>query len=226
METLTDVARNGANLRVRAAAIELELAAMNIARTAGQVDTLLARIAAGPKDARSAIYTLGLWAIAASRPIGSTTSCASLTRPTIPIVRYPGLCGHRQPRHRRTVADLVAAFHHDPDSRCRINGGGCGLAHCGMLTRAQRMLAIPGLLEMVEDKAVSTPRPSRSTAIARCARSPTKPCPTTRCTGANGTPPRAPRRSRSSAESRIPAPDPYARPLEISIACNSLCVIR
>jgi hypothetical protein len=38
----------------------------------------------------------------------------------------------------------------------RINGGGCGLAHCGMLTRAQRMLAIPGLIEMVEDKALDT----------------------------------------------------------------------
>ena len=49
METLLDVARNGANLRVRAAAIEIELAAMNMAKTAGQVDALLARIAAEPE---------------------------------------------------------------------------------------------------------------------------------------------------------------------------------
>ena len=34
--------------------------------------------------------------------------------------------------------------------------GGCGVAHCGMLTRAQRMMAIPGLIEMVEDKAVDS----------------------------------------------------------------------
>jgi hypothetical protein len=53
-----------------------------------------------------------------------------------------------------TVADLLEGFHHDPSSAVRINGGGCGLAHCGMLTRAQRMLAIPGLIEMVEDKAL------------------------------------------------------------------------
>jgi hypothetical protein len=51
-----------------------------------------------------------------------------------------------------TVQDLVDAFHHDPSSYVRINGGGCGLAHCGMLTRAQRMQAVPGLIEMVEDK--------------------------------------------------------------------------
>ena len=51
-----------------------------------------------------------------------------------------------------TVQDLVDAFHHDPSSTVRIDGGGCGLAHCGMLTRAQRMQAVPGLMEMVEDQ--------------------------------------------------------------------------
>jgi len=48
----------------------------------------------------------------------------------------------------------VDTFHHDPSAVVRIDGGGCGLAHCGMLTRAQRMLAIPGLIDMVEDKAL------------------------------------------------------------------------
>jgi hypothetical protein len=92
LETLLDVARNGDDLRVRAAAIEIELA--------------------------------------------------------------PGVCGHRQHRHRRDRWRSSQGFHHDPSSAVRINGGGCGLAHCGMLTRAQRMLAIPGLIEMVEDKAL------------------------------------------------------------------------
>ena len=52
------------------------------------------------------------------------------------------------------MEDLVEAFHHDPSSAVQINGGG-GLAHCGMLTRAQRMLAIPGLLDMVNDDQLS-----------------------------------------------------------------------
>ena len=46
----------------------------------------------------------------------------------------------------------MEAFHHDPAFRVRIDAAGCGLAHCGMLTRAQRMQAVPGLIEMVEDK--------------------------------------------------------------------------
>ena len=45
----------------------------------------------------------------------------------------------------------MQAFHHDPAFGVRIQGGGCGLAHCGMLTRAQRMQAVPGLITMVED---------------------------------------------------------------------------
>ena len=45
----------------------------------------------------------------------------------------------------------MQAFHHDPAFGVRIQGGGCGLAHCGMLTRAQRMQAVPGLMTMVED---------------------------------------------------------------------------
>lgn len=152
METLTDVARNGANLRVRAAAIELELTAMNMARNAGQVNELLVRIAAGPKDARSEIYTLGLLGNRGVETERIHNELRLLTRSEDPIVRYQAYAAIANLGTDATVADLVAAFHHDPDSSVQINGGGCGLAHCGMLTRAQRMLAIPGLLEMVEDK--------------------------------------------------------------------------
>jgi len=51
-----------------------------------------------------------------------------------------------------TVPDLAQAFHRDPSRHVRIDGGGCGLAHCGMLTRAQRMQSVPLLIEMVEDQ--------------------------------------------------------------------------
>jgi HEAT repeat protein len=152
MATLTDVARNGANLRIRAAAIELELAAMNMARNAAQVNELLARIGAGPKDARSEIYTLGLLGNRGVETERIHNELRLLARAEEPIVRYQAYAAIANLGTDATVADLVAAFHHDPEASVQINGGGCGLAHCGMLTRAQRMLAIPGLLEMVEDK--------------------------------------------------------------------------
>jgi HEAT repeat protein len=151
MATLLDVARNGSDLRVRAAAIEIELASFNIAKTTAQVETLLAQITADAKNARLAIYTLGQLG---NRGVATDRIHAELrvlTRSDDELVRYQAYAAIANLGTDESVTDLVAAFHHDPSSNVRINGGGCGLAHCGMLTRAQRMLAIPGLLEMAED---------------------------------------------------------------------------
>lgn len=154
MATLMDVARNGANLRIRAATIEIELAAMNMAKTAAQVDALLARIAPSPQDARSEIYALGLLGNRGVETTRIHDELRVLARSEEYLVRYQAYAAIANLGTDESVADLVAAFHHDPASAVQINGGGCGLAHCGMLTRAQRMLAIPGLIEMVEDKAL------------------------------------------------------------------------
>jgi len=156
METLLDVARNGADLRVRAAAIELELATMNIAKTAGQVDVLLARIAASPKDARSEIYTLGLLGNRGVETDRIHNELRALAQSGEFIVRYQAYAAISNLGTDDSVADLVTAFHHDASTYVQINGGGCGLAHCGMLTRAQRMTAVPGLLEIAEDGTVDS----------------------------------------------------------------------
>jgi HEAT repeat protein len=152
MATLADVARNGADLRVRAAAIEIELAATNMAKTAGQVDVLLSRIAANPKDTRWEIYTLGLLGNRGVETARIHDELRALARSEEFMVRYQAYAAIANLGTDESVADLVTAFHHDSSAEVQIDGGGCGLAHCGMLTRAQRMLAIPGLLEMVEDK--------------------------------------------------------------------------
>ena len=155
LETLLDVARNGDDLRVRAAAIEVELAAMNIARTPAQVDVLLGQIAAGPQDARRAIFILGDLANRGVETDRIHNELRVLTRSEQDLVRFQAYAAIAQIGTNETVQDLVDAFHRDPSPMVRIDGGGCGLAHCGMLTRAQRMLAVPGLLEMVEDRSLS-----------------------------------------------------------------------
>ena len=156
MATLLDVARNGADLRVRAAAIEIELAVASMAKTAGQVDALLARIAESPKDARWETYMLGLLGNRGVETDRIHTELRALARADADIVRYQAYAAIANLGTDDSVADLVKAFHHDPSAMVQIDGGGCGLAHCGMLTRAQRMRAVPGLLEMVEDQALDT----------------------------------------------------------------------
>jgi hypothetical protein len=155
LETLLDVARNGDDLRVRAAALEIELAAFNIAKASVQVDRLLDRIAIDPASSRQEIYILG---VLANRGVETTRihdALHTLTRSEQEMVRYQAYAAIANIGTDDTVRDLVDAFHHDPSEMVRINGGGCGLAHCGMLTRAQRMLAIPGLIDMAADDTVS-----------------------------------------------------------------------
>ena len=101
METLLDVARNGANLRVRAAAIEIELAAANLAKSAGTgghparadcpepegraVGNLHARVTRQPRRRDRSHPQRAPRARACRRLSGS----------------LPGVRRHRQSRHRR-----------------------------------------------------------------------------------------------------------------------------
>ena len=109
-----------------------------------------------PKDARSEIYTLGLLGNRGVETERIHNELRALARSDEVLVRYQAYAAIANLGTDDSVADLVAAFHHDPAPVVQIDGGGCGLAHCGMLTRAQRMLAIPGLLEMVDDQTLDS----------------------------------------------------------------------
>jgi len=151
-EVLLDVAHNGADLRVRAAAIEIELAILDVAKTPERVEALLRDIEANPSEARQAIWILGFMANRGVETARIHGELRLLMHAPDEIVRCQAVAAIAYIGTDATVQDLVDAFHRDPSSNVRINGGGCGLAHCGMLTRAQRMQAIPGLIAMVEDK--------------------------------------------------------------------------
>jgi hypothetical protein len=152
LATLLDVAMNGDDLRVRAAASEIELAVLNMAKATAQVDVLLAQIKASPSDSRQAIWILGFLA---NRGIDTERIHGELrvwTHASDEMVRYQAVAAISYIGTDDTVPDLLDAFHHDSSRYVRIDGGGCGLAHGGMLTRAQRMQAVPRLIEMVEDR--------------------------------------------------------------------------
>ena len=152
LDTLVEVAINGDDLRVRAAAWEVELAALGMAKTTAQVEVLLREIQPNPSDAAQQIWTLGLLANRGVETERIHSELRVLMHAPDEGVRLRAVEAIGFIGTDATVEDLVEAFHHDPSFDVRIQGGGCGLAHCGMLTRAQRMQAVPGLIEMVEDK--------------------------------------------------------------------------
>jgi len=152
LDTLVEVATNGDDLRVRAAAWEVQLAVFNLAKTAMQVDELLRQIAPNPSQAAHQIWSLGLLANRGVETARIHNELRVLMHARDEAVRLRAVEAIAFIGTDETVPDLVDAFHHDPSFTVRIQGGGCGLAHCGMLTRAQRMQAVPGLIEMVEDE--------------------------------------------------------------------------
>jgi hypothetical protein len=154
LSTLIEAAINGSDLRVRAAAIEIELAAADVAKTKEQIDLLFAQIEVGGNDVRHKIWLLGLLANRGVDAERIHHGLRALTQSPDEMIRYQAVAAIGYIGTDETVPDLVRAFHHDPSRRVRIDGGGCGLAHCGMLTRAQRMQAVPPLIEMVEDPQV------------------------------------------------------------------------
>ena len=151
LDTLVEVAINGDDLRVRAAAWEIELALFGMAKTAAQVDALLRQIQPDPRDAGQQIWMLGLLANRGVETDRIHNELRVLMQAPEEGVRLRAIEAIAFIGTDATVPDLVGAFHHDPSFEVRIQGGGCGLAHCGMLTRAQRMQAVPGLIEMVAD---------------------------------------------------------------------------
>jgi len=154
LEALLDAARNGDDLRVRAAAIEIELAAMHVRKSSTEVEARLARIDADPGRARSDIYVLGELANRGVETDRIHGELRRLAQSTEEMVRFQAYAAIANIGTDDTVADLMYAFHYDPSRVVRIDGGGCGVAHCGMLTRAQRMMAVPGLIAMADDQAV------------------------------------------------------------------------
>ena len=118
------------------------------------MDASFGPIAANPRDARQAVYILGILANRGVETDRIHQELRRLAHSEDHRVRFQAYAAIANIGTDDTVRDLLDGFHHDPLFDVRIDGGGCGLAHCGMLTRAQRMLAIPGLIEMAEDHAL------------------------------------------------------------------------
>jgi hypothetical protein len=150
--TLMDVAMNGDDLRVRAAVFEIDLAVANLAKTSDQAEALLQLAENDPTRAEYCIWYLGRLANRGVEVERIHTQLRVWTHSENEPVRLRAVSAIGDIGTDDTVPDLVEAFHHDPAFRVRIDAAGCGLAHCGMLTRAQRMQAVQGLIEMVEDK--------------------------------------------------------------------------
>jgi len=150
LTSLITTALNSNDLHVRAAALEIELAAYNLPKRPESADTLMERIRREPSARPWALWMLG---VLGNRGVETRKAFVILMdhrHDPDEQTRYWAIEGLSMLGTDETVAPLLEAFRSDPSPLVRERGG-CGLAQSGMLTRQQRMRAVPELLKMTDD---------------------------------------------------------------------------
>lgn len=145
---------NSDDLSVRAAAIELNLAALNVPKSTATVDSMEPDARHGEQGVRAnALWRIGLLGnrgIDPARAFGILMS--SLHDPNV-NVRYWAVEGLAYLGTEETIEPLLSVFHDDESPVIRERAA-CSLAQSGMLSAKQRWTAVPRLLDFAEDNAL------------------------------------------------------------------------
>lgn len=150
---LVRTALNSDDMRVRGSAIEIDLAANKIDKTPDSVAHLVQQLHADPDD-----RTLALWHLGAlgNRGIEQKLVLGQLlhySHDRSEVTRYWAVEGLALLGSDATVDPLLDRFAHDSSARVRKRAG-CNLAKSGMLTKEQRLAAVPELLNLFDDDAL------------------------------------------------------------------------
>jgi hypothetical protein len=149
-ETLSETALYSNDLRVRAAAIEIELAVNQIDKSR---DTAMALWHAGENDPKSRPFNaweLGMLANRGVEPDLIHEWLQSWVHDPDQQTRFWSVEGMAHIGTDDTIKDFLDVLRNDPSMDVRERAG-CSLAKSGMLTREQRMKAVPGLIDLSDD---------------------------------------------------------------------------
>ncbi len=142
-------ARNSDDLRVRAAALEIDLLSFNLAKNEATADLLHAAGETNPAVRASNAYALGMLANRGVEPQQIRKWLLQWAEDHDENTRLWSVEALGQIGTSDTVSDLVGIFRSDPSLQVRERAA-CNLARAGMLTREQRMSAVPQLLQVAE----------------------------------------------------------------------------
>jgi HEAT repeats len=143
------------DLRVRAAAIEINLAVYNLSKTEETADRLMASAEKSPAYRPYATWELGMLANRGVEPERIHEFLRGYLHDPNEKTRHWTVEGLAHLGTDDTIKDFLDVFRNDPSLEVRERAG-CSLAKSGMLTREQRMLAVPGLIELGEDPALDS----------------------------------------------------------------------
>ena len=150
-ETLFRMAINSDDLRVRIAAVEIDILTRHLDKTGETVDRLEPAARTGAQGPRAnALWDLGLIGGRGVEPARVAQIILASTRDDNVNVRYWAVEGLAYLATDEVIDPLLQIFHDDPSPMIRERAA-CSLAQSGMLTRDQRMNAVPRLLDFSND---------------------------------------------------------------------------
>jgi HEAT repeat protein len=154
LNSLFMTALNSDDLRVRAAAIEIDLASRNLEKSSATVDRLENDAHVGEQGPRAnALWDIALLGNRGVQPERALQIMLASVHDSNVNIRYWAVEGLAYLGTSETVAPLLQVFHDDPSPMIRERAA-CGLAQSGMLNEKQRRTAVPQLLGFSDDAAL------------------------------------------------------------------------
>jgi HEAT repeat protein len=151
LNNLFMTALNSDDLRVRAAAIEVDIAARNLEKSSATVDSLERDARFGEQGPRAnALWDIALLGNRGVQPGRAAEMLLASVHDSNVNIRYWAVEGLAYLATDETIAPLLQVFHDDPSPMIRERAA-CGLAQSGMLSERQRRSAVPQLLDFTQD---------------------------------------------------------------------------
>ncbi len=155
LTSLLDSGLNSPDLRVRAAAIEMELVAYDLPKTPESSDLLIERIASDPAGRSWALWMLGAIGNRGIEPEQALRTLIQYSHDADEKTRFWAVEGMSLLGTDATIPALIDIFRNDPSIEVRERAGSA-LAQSGMLTKQQRLTAVPALMSVGEDPSIDS----------------------------------------------------------------------
>jgi HEAT repeat protein len=154
LESLFKVAINSDDMRVRAAAIEVNVSSRGLARSTETIDRLEPAARDGAQGPRAnALWDIGLLGNRGIQPDRAFAIVEASLHDSNVNIRYWAVEALAFLGTDAVVEPLLDVFHDDPSPVIRERAA-CSLAQSGMLDEAQRWKAVPRLLDFAGDGAL------------------------------------------------------------------------
>jgi HEAT repeats len=148
-------ALNSADLRVRTVAVDVDLAANNLSKSPESVTRLIRQLQRYPSDRGMALWRLGSLGNRGVEPERVLNCLLNYARDRSEHTRYWAVEGLAMLGNDATINPLLDLLTHDPSPRVRERAAS-SLGQSGLLTREERLAAVPHLLNFADDDSLTT----------------------------------------------------------------------